>query len=714
MPYKCSIINCRGNFNDELQCRVFRLPTNAHERQKWISVIPKPNQERPITENFRLCEKHWPDETSFVTVQGGSTRPTEPPSIFDIPKSLLPSKKPTPRKTKIPFATQAYFDNKDRFKSFSDFSPISRLSKKYNDFLVHHGEEQVSFVFLNSGITQCMAIVTVSNNKTDFSPATISAFKNGLEVPIPLGIVNPNKGLNRYSQFMESVNFVLHYDLSPDDTLSTIAVKLNSLQFNEEKGKKVAFISRQMELLSGVKYSMKDYCFAVENYPTCQYDHLRQFLVLPCKRTIRSIISSTDKGYILDGIFSKVSDHQKNCLLIVDEMKIRPTISYSGGYLNGYAENNPSAKASSVLGIMLKCMKKGPSVMLSLTPVHQLTADYQFQLVTETARAVENSGGMVIGSVTDNHKINQKYCTIFNKKSSFEAEHPLDKNRSWFLLFDTVHLLKCIRNNWYSEKTKKLTLDGTTVGNFRDVQQLYEKEKNNILKSTPLTSSAVYPTTLQLQNVKHVVRVFNDRVVAALKLDGKIETARLIQQVLTWWKIVNVAGKSEDIRFNDQDRVVQTPQSNNLSKYAQLFSNATSGHGSKRIQSLTHDTRKALIQTTEGLEAVCRHLYSKGQEYVCLKDLQSDKIEREFGIYRQSVGANFFMTAGDAVSSFKKRLTRFSAVMLQQVERNDPKPEHICQVITYDVANAIESSNVTLTRYNKKSFWIFLLLSLNL
>ena len=30
------------------------------------------------------------------------------------------------------------------------------------------------------------------------------------------------------------------------------------------------------------------------------------------------------------------------------------------------------------------------------------------------------------------------------------ATHPLDGTRSWYLLLDTVHLLKCIRNNWIS------------------------------------------------------------------------------------------------------------------------------------------------------------------------------------------------------------------------------------------------------------------------
>ena len=92
----------------------------------WLDVIPKANQERAIGSSFRVCQKHWPDDSSFVRVQGGGTKPTVPPSVFEVPNSLLPSKKPTPRKEKVEFASQSFFDNKDKFGNFSDFSPNNR------------------------------------------------------------------------------------------------------------------------------------------------------------------------------------------------------------------------------------------------------------------------------------------------------------------------------------------------------------------------------------------------------------------------------------------------------------------------------------------------------------------------------------------------------------------------------------------------------------
>ena len=86
------------------------------------------------------------------------------------------------------------------------------------------------------------------------------------------------------------------------------------------------------------------------------------------------------------------------------------------------------------------------------------------------------------------------------------------------------------------------------MSSFSDVQKLYESEKDSILKTTPLTQSAVYPSRLQLQNVTHVLHVFNEKVVASLRLHGSAETADFIQQVVEWWNIVNVAAKGQDIR----------------------------------------------------------------------------------------------------------------------------------------------------------------------
>ncbi|KAG1681797.1 hypothetical protein GQR58_011603 [Nymphon striatum] len=316
------------------------------------------------------------------------------------------------------------------------------------------------------------------------APLTLSAFKNGINVQLAK-ILGPNNGLSSYSQFFEAINCALNYYPTLDNVLDKVVMYLQASNFeciDADKARRLHFIIRQLELLSHKKFSTADFCFALGSFPRCSYDQLRDCLVLPSPSKLHSIISNSDLDTLLQKTFRKVNEKQKKLFLIIDEVKIRPSVSFSGGVLSGMAKNDENSKATSMLCVMMKCLHGGPSVMVSVTPVNKLTGVYQFNVVKEVAAAVEKAGGVVIGSITDNHKLNQHYCKQFTLLSNCTAVHPFDKERVWFLLFDTVHLLKCIRNNWLTEKCHRLSLDGEIVGSFSDVQNLYESEKDSILK----------------------------------------------------------------------------------------------------------------------------------------------------------------------------------------------------------------------------------------
>ena len=117
-----------------------------------------------------------------------------------------------------------------------------------------------------------------------------------------------------------------------------------------------------------------------------------------------------------------------------------------------------------------------------------------------------------------------------------------------------MHLLKCIRNNWISEKCQKLSLNDETVASFSDVVDLYKEEKDNILKTTSLTLSSVFPSKLKLQNVQHVLKVFNDRVVAAHRLKGACDSANFIKFIFDWWNTVNVSAHGQNVRLRGSSR----------------------------------------------------------------------------------------------------------------------------------------------------------------
>ena len=246
----------------------------------------------------------------------------------------------------------------------------------------------------------CILSVIVENKPTLCCPLTCTAFKKGNSLPLGKAVY-PNNGLRSYSQFDEVVRLSINYDITFDNIIHNVVTLLQShtSDFDDtKKEKKLAFLTRQLQLLSNKQFSMKDYCFALETYPKCSYEQLRDFLVLPSKRMLQYITTSVDKDKLLRETFAKIQTVKKNnVFLLVDEVQIRPTVAFSGRILSGMAENNPDCKAISMLGVMMKSLHKGPSLMISLTPVHKLTATYQFQRVKEAADAVERAGGVSSG-----------------------------------------------------------------------------------------------------------------------------------------------------------------------------------------------------------------------------------------------------------------------------------------------------------------------------
>ena len=69
--------------------RIFKFPSNPAEKESWLMALP--NVIEKVTENLGICEKHCKKGYAHVTLRGGSTRPSIPPTDFgNTPKSMTP------------------------------------------------------------------------------------------------------------------------------------------------------------------------------------------------------------------------------------------------------------------------------------------------------------------------------------------------------------------------------------------------------------------------------------------------------------------------------------------------------------------------------------------------------------------------------------------------------------------------------------------------
>ena len=124
--------------------------------------------------------------------------------------------------------------------------------------------------------------------------------------------------------------------------------------------------------------------------------------------------------------------------------------------------------------------------------------------------AITQAGGCVKALVCDGNRNNQAFFKLFGSN----PERPWETQSGIFLLFDYVHILKSIRNNWLTEATGELTFlhDGVTrTAKWRHLVQLYKLEAESLVKMSDLNEVSVLPKPIERQRVSTCLKVFSEK-----------------------------------------------------------------------------------------------------------------------------------------------------------------------------------------------------------
>ena len=86
---------------------------------------------------------------------------------------------------------------------------------------------------------------------------------------------------------------------------------------------------------------------------------------------------------------------------MVGEVYVKSLLLYHGGSLFGKAENNPELLANTILAIMVKCLKGGPSFLCKMMTVCHLDASFFFEQVCYVINSIKSSNRKVISVICD-------------------------------------------------------------------------------------------------------------------------------------------------------------------------------------------------------------------------------------------------------------------------------------------------------------------------
>ena len=456
MAKKCCVPGCKANYfskkrkkketedgnkeNCAPSVSVYRFPADLNEKLRWIAVIPRVTQERVLAlKDPVICSNHWPDNFKSATVNGKS-RPQEPPSIFKgVPLSVLPTPPPNPRPTAR--SSAAVRNAKpDEMSAFKEQDRVTWQQLKLNLAMKSRPMQHPVNTFVAGDDVQWVLSAEMKNGIPQYSlrinkDLTYDAFHIGIPCTISTLSRNRINSLDTWSKIDEALRFLHQKETSHHENV--ILEQMNNMR-PPKVGEKFYSPETMMRAFDYYAHSRS------------MYRKLRKDLKLPSERTLQKLTSKVskigDKNFI-NSVFSNLKPRQRKCIILIDEMYIKKLMLYHGGSLYGKALNNPDQMANSVLTIMVKCLNGGPSFAFKMLPVAKMDAAFVYQQVKETIELIREAGGEVKSVICDGNRTNQKFFKSF----------PTVPGKPWlttdgiFLLYDYVHLMKSIRNNWLTE-----------------------------------------------------------------------------------------------------------------------------------------------------------------------------------------------------------------------------------------------------------------------
>jgi hypothetical protein len=190
----------------------------------------------------------------------------------------------------------------------------------------------------------------------------------------------------------------------------------------------------------------------------------------------------------------------------------------------------------------------------------------------------------------------------------------------------------------------------------------YENEKNVLLKEAPrLKYKMLYPTNIERQKVSLVLGIFNEKTVEALasKCDeNSKETSTFINIIVSCWKIMNVKSLYKGSRLRDElSKPFTSPDDARVKFFKEFVKWLTVWSDSRENEKsgcLSKPTLRALIQTTRTMCNIISYVHlTLGFDYFLTGKVQTDNLERRFGLYRQLCGANYHVSVVQVLEAEK-------------------------------------------------------------
>ena len=150
----------------------------------------------------------------------------------------------------------------------------------------------------------------------------------------------------------------------------------------------------------------------------------------------------------LEARIAKLKNRERIGSLIFDEVYVAKSCEFSRstGQIFGMEDGQPT---KTLLTVMFKSVASDYEDVIAMVPLVKVDSSILYQLLMSVLKAISEIGYVVL-SLVDGHSSNVKFSQkeLCGDELPLHIEHPVDKNRLLFLLFDPTHVFTCIYNNF--------------------------------------------------------------------------------------------------------------------------------------------------------------------------------------------------------------------------------------------------------------------------
>ena len=364
MGRSCSVGGCKIGYyyvkGVKKAYSVYRFPKCQEQLRIWLKCLPNILPEHEVTDNMGVCGKHWRGlrDDDWKKVPGGSLRPRVPPNFWgpyddsdaensvSIPPSMLPTPPPKPRPTKkATVAARSGLQNKPKEATTKKESVLPDKTRDhilYSTFfeeLKTRVSSHETFCYIARREDKATVFSLLSEQRLPHASATYShsihfhikqVENDGVELSYEAYRGHQrvkNKGLSVICTWQQFEDVLQSVTQIPDD------------QENDKQLSKFEFVSQQIKVLNTPKnttvYDRDALCQAFAWYTVSRslYTKLREFLQLPSITTLQRltrIAKNMEDDALFTSFFDRQEERSKSCILIVDEVYVKASLTYRG------------------------------------------------------------------------------------------------------------------------------------------------------------------------------------------------------------------------------------------------------------------------------------------------------------------------------------------------------------------------------------------------